>query len=142
LVKKKQKQKMKYLFLLLTIILAVSACEKNADLNCEAVNYDEVFVVEQGRSYCFSNDLQITIDSIENHFCPCFVRCIWGGEMLIQMTIEKGNEVIDYTLHGAKKNEALNLIEMEAFEVEFEEECTRSNPSPKIINAELKIRKL
>jgi len=69
----------KTLFYLLSILLF--SC--GDDNNCDQV-FNTPFTVEEGETYCFTDNSTIEITSISNSYCACDVQCILEGEANVE----------------------------------------------------------
>jgi len=138
---------MKYLLLNSLLILALSvtiiSCSKKDD--CIEVQYNTSFKVESGESYCFPDDMSITIESLDNEFCPCDVGCVWEGQMEVEMMITIDGEDYEYTYYsGGVVADSFALpitLDFTSADIEFSEACTESVPSPDILSTQMTISK-
>jgi len=129
--------------LLLGFGLLVASCSKKDD--CIEVQYDTSFKVESGESYCFPDDMSITIESLDNEFCPCDVVCVWEGQMEVEMMITIDGEDYEYTYYsGGVVADSFALpimLDILSADIEFSEACTESVPSPDIVSTQMTISK-
>lgn len=132
---------MKSLFSLFLLIVLISSqsCSKTA--NCTEVEYNTAFTIMADQTYCLPGGAEITIHSINNDFCPCFVLCDWEGLMTLDLTwtdefgiIREGNKGTHRTVDiGSEELENLSLVVADLEDsITFVEACSDENPSPKI----------
>jgi len=98
---------MKYLTTTLFLLVLFSSC-KDED-SCTSVDYEVAFLLEAGQNYCFPDDTQLEVKTLNNEYCPCDVQCIWGGQMTVDMvwTHPDGTETV------YKHNSAADIISNE-----------------------------
>lgn len=129
--------------ILIALTISIISCGKNDD--CIDVAYDTAFTIEAGESYCFSDDMSITIENLDNQFCPCNAVCVWEGQMEVEMTITIDGEEYDYIHYGAAVvGDSIQLpivLDITTDDIEFSEACTESVPSPSIVSAKMTISK-
>ena len=131
---------MKYFFFLFLATILFS-CNKS-DNDCNDVEYDQSFTIEEGIKYCFSDGNSLIVEELENAFCPCDVICVWEGEMIFHYKVNINNT--EYSGIVGSSNNTDNLLGIEPFtmqtiEIEFEVPCSESVPSPKILSAEVRV---
>ena len=143
------------LVLLLPCLLLVS-CRDEDDDTCIEADYGVTLLVEVGDTYCFSDELEMKIVSLNNEFCPCGVDCVWEGQLAIEMEwkladdsditgwILEPGESVEHTHLSAMDDEMLlddiritTLMES----IKYEVECSNDNPSPEVVSVELLIEK-
>jgi len=131
-------------FLLVVIAVAtLASCSKNRN-ECVQIEYNQVFTASEGETYCLPDGNEIVVEELINAFCPCDMMCLWGGEVMARMDLTIEDELIQYLYHGdhiVSVNEALpSDMEFHHFDIEFESECSESNPSPEIESLQLELR--
>jgi hypothetical protein len=131
---------------LLSLLFGISiliSCNKE-DQECIEVQYDQLFKIEAGESYCFEDGNFIAIEALENGFCPCFAYCIWEGEMLMTYEGEfDGNQISGVLGSSPKTNNTLFENKYSVFfgEIVEKNDCTGSDPSPEIMHAYIEINR-
>lgn len=134
-----------YRIIIFSCLLAFMSCSKSD--SCTEVSYSEAFKIEADESYCFDDGTELQIRSINNEFCPCEAVCIWEGQMTVDMTWTfPGQDPLEFIHNGASTvaNEELPmglLVASNDTNIEFEKDCTESDPSPEIISALISVVK-
>lgn len=91
--------------LFLVLVALFTNCETDPSI-CKSINYSEKFEVTKGQVYCFDDGQSFTVNRFDNQFCPCKQVCIWEGELLIEMILNDGQSLTDYTFHSSGKVES------------------------------------
>lgn len=81
---------MRYLIFALPLLLIISCndTDENDAINgCPEIEFDNSIALEIGDSVCLPDDRMITLLEVEDQYCPCFVACDWGGQLLIKFIL-------------------------------------------------------
>jgi len=125
-----------------TLLFLIACSGDDEAAACHEIGYNEVNQLEQDSIYCFEDGVEVTIKALNNVFCPCNVVCAWQGQMTIDMfwTFADG-DTLSYLYNSEGQvfiNEELPnemVVSTLDEDIEFEEECSDANPSPKILSA-------
>jgi len=140
---------MKNLLISLVLLGLLCACN-NDDMpkQCTTVQYGTAFLIETNNTYCFTDDTQLEVVSLNNEYCPCDVNCFWSGQLTIDIKWTFADGSTKTYKHNAAASVMANEelpdgLEVRADEdtVVFEEECSDSNPSPIILSAQITVDK-
>ena len=133
---------MKYLMSILLISVLFS-CYKTDEL-CNEENYNSYFKIKDNEQYCFPDGNYFEVKSLINGFCPCNMDCFWEGEMIMHFTanfdsIEKDTLIGSCDYHD--RTFVVEPYEIHFDNIIFEVPCDEQNPSPKIIEASVIVKK-
>jgi hypothetical protein len=128
-----------YFLILSCIYLLLANCNKEVSSPCEAVDYVVAFEAQAEKSYCLPDGTQIRVDSLVNALCPCNARCVWAGEILAYITVERGDEQIAHTIRSEKEDDPIDRLVFNIEAYTFVEECSGRNVSPEVATVSLLI---
>lgn len=124
-------------------IMLIAACTKQ-DCEMVDVNYGEYFTVKICGKYSFPDDNYFEVKNLVNGFCPCFSNCFWAGEMYLIFHANMDGVTIDTIIGSSELTHKVFVKEpytMHFKDIQFEEACSNSNPSPKIVSASVMVSK-
>ncbi len=133
------------IFALLLALILISCSDESPV--CTEKAYGEAFPILAGESYCFEDDTELNVVSLNNEFCPCNMQCFWEGQMTINMEWAMSDgTVIEYLHNTAEQieNEVLPggiVVSSQEDAFSLEEDCSDANPSPAIVEATITVSK-
>jgi len=125
------------------VLSSIISCTKQ-DFECIYVDYNTSFVIEKEHKYCFPNGNSFIVTELKNGFCPCNSICFWEGEMTLEYITQINNTEVEKSVGSSTKTDSVFISEeyiIKFSDIRLKSPCSKTNPSPKISQATIEVKK-